>query len=119
MGIRLLIHAYLPAARAVNLGRERGAMAAAQAPSGEGGTGWFYLVIVGLFVCSGTMQPLLISTLGYNGAYDKSTPPPSPPPASPQPSPLPLPLSPPSPLLPPALPSDEPQARCSSCCPTT
>ena len=53
-------------------------MAAAQAPSGEGGTGWFYLVIVGLFVCSGTMQPLLISTLGYNGAYDKSTPPPSP-----------------------------------------
>ena len=53
-------------------------MAAAQAPSGEGGTSWFYLVIVGLFVCSGTMQPLLISTLGYNGAYDKSTPPPSP-----------------------------------------
>ena len=42
------------------------------APSGEGGTGgWFFLAIVCLFVCSGTMQPLLISTLGYNGAYAK------------------------------------------------
>ena len=40
----------------------------------QGGTrGWLYVGIVGLFVCSGTMQPLLISTLGYNGAYDKST----------------------------------------------
>ena len=26
-----------------------------------------------LFVGSGVMQPLLISTLGYNGAYDRST----------------------------------------------
>lgn len=26
-----------------------------------------------LFVCSGVTQPLLISTLGYNGAYEKST----------------------------------------------
>ena len=40
----------------------------------EGGTGgWWYVGLVCLFVCSGTMQPLLISTLGYNGAYDKST----------------------------------------------
>ena len=98
---------------------------ASAAAGGEGGTvGWFYVAIVVVFVCSGTMQPLLISTLGYNGAYDKSTPPPSPPPPSPpppspQPSPLPLPLSPPSPLLPPALSIDEPQARCYSCCPTT
>jgi len=31
-----------------------------------------HLLLV-LFVSSGVMQPLLISTLGYNGAYDKST----------------------------------------------
>ena len=34
---------------------------------------WSFVIVVCLFVCSGTMQPLLISTLGYNGAYDKST----------------------------------------------
>ena len=33
---------------------------------------WLLLLVV-LFVCSGVMQPLLISTLGYNGAYDRST----------------------------------------------
>ena len=31
-----------------------------------------YLLLI-LFVGSGVMQPLLISTLGYNGAYDRST----------------------------------------------
>ena len=33
----------------------------------------FFLALLVLFVGSGVMQPLLISTLGYNGAYDKST----------------------------------------------
>eukprot|EP00320_Phaeocystis_rex_P004529 CAMPEP_0119068758 /NCGR_PEP_ID=MMETSP1178-20130426/11227_1 /TAXON_ID=33656 /ORGANISM="unid sp, Strain CCMP2000" /LENGTH=95 /DNA_ID=CAMNT_0007050477 /DNA_START=98 /DNA_END=382 /DNA_ORIENTATION=+ len=48
-------------------------MGSADAPSGEGANGPFFVALVSLFVCSGVMQPLLISTLSYNGAYDKST----------------------------------------------
>ena len=32
-----------------------------------------FVFLVAIFVGSGVMQPLLISTLGYNGAYDRST----------------------------------------------